>query len=52
VETLEHARAMLKSDGRIVISTPVADAYAWRAYGVDWFALEAPRHLFIRRGRR
>lgn len=45
--TLRHAKAMLKPDGRIVISTPVADAYAWRTYGVDWFALDAPRHLFI-----
>ena len=26
---------------------PVASSYAWRHYGVNWVALEAPRHLFI-----
>jgi hypothetical protein len=26
---------------------PVAASYAWRHYGVNWVALDAPRHLFL-----
>lgn len=36
------------ADGRLaLVRTPVANTYAWHHYGVDWFALEPPRHLFI-----
>jgi hypothetical protein len=30
-----------------VIRVPVADSWAWRAYGTDWVQLDAPRHLFL-----
>ena len=26
---------------------PLAGSYAWRKYGVNWVALDAPRHLYL-----
>jgi SAM-dependent methyltransferase len=46
-EVLESLRERLKDGGRIVVRVPVADSWAWRAYGIDWVQLDAPRHLFL-----
>ena len=44
---LHHLSGMLKSKGTILIRIPVADCYAYRKYGVNWGALDAPRHFFL-----
>ena len=38
---------LLKPDRYVLIRIPVAASYAWRHYGVNWVALDAPRHLFL-----
>lgn len=45
--TLRAAHRCLSPSGTLLIRTPVAQTYAWRTFGADWFQLEAPRHLFI-----
>lgn len=46
LEVLTQAKTMLKDSGRLVIRIPVV-GYAWEKYGVDWYQLDAPRHLFL-----
>lgn len=42
--TMEQLRRL--AQGRIVLTVPVP-GFGWREYGVNWFALDAPRHLHI-----
>jgi SAM-dependent methyltransferase len=42
----EVARAVGEK-GVALVRVPVADSFAWRHYGVDWFQLDAPRHLYL-----
>jgi SAM-dependent methyltransferase len=42
----EVARA-IGAHGVALLRIPVADGWAWRHYDVDWFQLDAPRHLFL-----
>lgn len=44
---LAHLAGLVSPKGFILIRIPVVDSYAWREYGVDWFQIDAPRHLFI-----
>ena len=44
---LNHLSGMLKDKGTILIRIPVADCYAYRKYGANWSALDAPRHFFL-----
>ncbi|HWS00250.1 MAG TPA: class I SAM-dependent methyltransferase [Prolixibacteraceae bacterium] len=44
---LGKIRELLKPTGKLLIRIPVANAYAWRKYRTHWFALDAPRHLFL-----
>jgi SAM-dependent methyltransferase len=46
LEVLEYTKNLLKEDGKVVIRIPVV-GYAWEKYGVDWYQLDAPRHLFL-----
>lgn len=46
LEVLECARNLLKDNGKLVVRIPVV-GYAWEKYGVDWYQLDAPRHLFL-----
>jgi hypothetical protein len=45
--TLSHVATLLNPQGCLLIRTPLAESYAWRAYGVDWVQLDPPRHLFV-----
>lgn len=51
-ETLHALRRLVKPTGALMLRLPVADSAAWREYGVHWFAIDAPRHLYVpsRRG--
>jgi 2-polyprenyl-3-methyl-5-hydroxy-6-metoxy-1,4-benzoquinol methylase len=44
---LQQCYRLLAPDGRLVIRIPVADCYAFRKYGVNWFQIDAPRHFFL-----
>lgn len=44
---LTAARRLLAPGGTLMLRTPVAGSWAWRHYGVDWVALDPPRHLFV-----
>jgi len=46
-KVLGKIRDLLKPAGKLLIRIPVANAYAWRKYRTHWFALDAPRHLFL-----
>ena len=44
---LRRARARLADGGHILVRVPVAGCFAWRKFRQHWYALDAPRHLFI-----
>jgi SAM-dependent methyltransferase len=46
-ETLERLSGIVVVGGSVLIRTPVAGNHAWRAYGADWYQIDAPRHIFI-----
>jgi SAM-dependent methyltransferase len=46
-EVLVHTRRLLARAGHVLIRLPIADSFAWRQYGVNWYQLDAPRHLVI-----
>lgn len=46
-DVLQKFYELLKPNKFVLIKIPVASSFAWRHYGVNWFALDAPRHLFL-----
>lgn len=44
---LAAAHAMLAPGGRCLVRIPTVSSWAWRHYGADWCALDAPRHLYL-----
>lgn len=44
---LIRAKERLANGGHILIRVPVAGCFAWRKFRQHWYALDAPRHLFI-----
>lgn len=47
LKVLIKLKELLKPNGRLLIRIPVANSYAWRKYKAFWYALDAPRHLFL-----
>lgn len=47
IETLRHVERLLRPGGRTLVRMPIMPSAAWERYGVNWFQLDAPRHLFI-----
>ncbi len=47
LEIMLHLAQMLRRGGKILIRTPVSDSFAFRKYGVSWYQLDAPRHIFL-----
>lgn len=45
--TLREAVRLLAPTGWLLVRVPLADSYAWRTYRVDWYQLDAPRHLYL-----
>jgi len=41
------AKALRKSNGIVVVSTPNPDAWSFKVFGRYWFHLDAPRHLTL-----
>jgi SAM-dependent methyltransferase len=46
-EVLIKLRELLAPKGFLLIRIPVSGSYAWRRYKAYWYALDAPRHLFL-----
>jgi SAM-dependent methyltransferase len=44
---LRAAFARLAPGGACLVRIPTVSSWAWRHYGVDWCALDAPRHLML-----
>ena len=47
LDVLKKFNELLKPNKYVLIKIPVASSFAWRHYGVNWFALGAPSHLFL-----
>ena len=47
LETLAHAKSLLKDGGKILIRIPTVSSWAFEEYQENWFQLDAPRHLFL-----
>lgn len=44
---LKDVSRVLKPGRYAILRIPLASSYAWRKYGVNWVALDAPRHLYL-----
>ena len=38
---------LVKEDGLILLRIPVKTDFVWKEYGVNWYQIDAPRHLFL-----
>jgi 2-polyprenyl-3-methyl-5-hydroxy-6-metoxy-1,4-benzoquinol methylase len=47
LKVLKKLKELLNPEGLLLIRIPVANSYAWRKYKAFWYALDAPRHLFL-----
>jgi len=47
LDILQRAKKLLKPGGRILIRIPCVTSDAWEKYGVNWMALDAPRHFYL-----
>lgn len=47
LRVLKKIHELVKPNRFALIRIPVAACFAWRHYGVNWFQLDAPRHLFL-----
>jgi len=45
--TLASAAKQLAPGAWLLVRVPLADSAAWREYGIDWYQLDAPRHLHV-----
>ena len=46
-EVLKSARRLLNDEGFLFISLPIFPNMAFDMYGPHWYALDAPRHIFL-----
>lgn len=46
-EILQNIHGLLNPNGQLLIRIPVIDCYSWEKYGVNWFQIDAPRHLYL-----
>lgn len=47
LKTLSGLKKVVNDSGTLLIRIPIAGTYAWKTYGVNWMALDPPRHLFL-----
>lgn len=47
LQTLEAVKEKLAENGKCYILIPVFPNAAWETFGVNWFQIDAPRHLFL-----
>jgi len=46
-EVLSHMFSSLNKGGGGIVKIPTVSSYAYRKYGMNWFSLGAPEHLFL-----
>ena len=46
-EVLHRCCKLLNQNGLLLIRIPVSDCYFFRKFGVNWHAIDAPRHFFL-----
>jgi 2-polyprenyl-3-methyl-5-hydroxy-6-metoxy-1,4-benzoquinol methylase len=46
-QTLLHAKKLLKENGKILVRIPTVTSDSWKKYGLNWMALDVPRHFYI-----
>jgi hypothetical protein len=44
---LHSCRRLLTERGRVLVRMPIMGKAAWRKYGTNWMAIDAPRHLVV-----
>ena len=44
---LECFKNLLKDEGLLFIRIPVKTDYIWNKYGVNWYQIDAPRHIYL-----
>lgn len=47
IKDLELASSFLKSDGELLIRWPVSGSTNAKVYGVNWWSLDSPRHIYL-----
>jgi SAM-dependent methyltransferase len=47
LQAMKDIYRLLKPDRTALIRIPVADSYGWRKYGVNWMAMDPPRHFYL-----
>jgi SAM-dependent methyltransferase len=47
IKVMSKLSDLLNPNGKLLIRLPVTDGEIWEKEGVNWFQLDAPRHLFI-----
>lgn len=47
LEVLRYVRELLEGNGRCLITIPVFPNAAFDVFGVNWYQMDAPRHLFL-----
>jgi len=46
-ETLNKVYEILSNGGVCIIGIPIKNNYIWDLYGINWVAIDAPRHFFL-----
>jgi SAM-dependent methyltransferase len=44
---ISNFNRLLKEDGTLLLRIPIVSSEAWRLYGVNWYNMDPPRHLFL-----
>ncbi len=47
LKVLLRLKELLLRGKHLLIRTPLMNMYGWKTFGVDWVALDAPRHIII-----
>lgn len=47
LENLQKVHKLLSKEGVCLIRIPTVSSFAWKHYGVHWYQLDAPRHIFL-----
>ncbi len=47
LETLQSVKRLLNFDGMCEIQIPVFPNAAWDTFGINWYQIDAPRHIFL-----
>jgi 2-polyprenyl-3-methyl-5-hydroxy-6-metoxy-1,4-benzoquinol methylase len=46
-EVFQGLKNLIDENGLIIIRIPLSGCYAWKKYGVNWYAIDPPRHYYM-----